>query len=300
MSSPSGRPPSNIVDIRDVPRGALRRHAWLPASLKSAISTPMVPGYGRDDSDAGGGINLVAGVWTPPERPSAEDLAAARLWMQVYDAERAVVSPEALRKWLVTFVGNLVVGSGTAESDLDMRVKLLSAAVDEREAKHFTKESLKLAWDRFKFVPTANELMKFFDELESDERTQAQRLMAVLDAGSKPPPPKAPAMDVDESIRRHRERQDRERQELAAIVKQRFPQLSQWDRLPGETDLMFIDRIGEQRRKMQDGITRQMRRGAAKPKPVPSPEAMKAAYDATGIKPKDVSESQPAEAGPGP
>lgn len=263
----------------------------MPESLRAAISTPMVPGYGKDDSDAGGGINLVPGVWKPPSMPTPEELAAARLWMQVYNAEVAVVSEAALRKWLVTFVGNLVVGSGAAESDLDMRVKLLSIAVDERPAKHFTKESLKLAWERFQFVPTANELMKFFDELESDERTQAQRLMAVLDAGAKSPPPKAPAMDVDESMRRHREKQDRERQELAAIVKARDAAEGgpTWDRLPGENDEAFMGRIGAQRRSMLDKATRIMKRGPGRP--APTPEAMKAAYSATGIKPKDVRET---------
>lgn len=255
-----------------------------------------MPGYGRDDGDVdrGGGINLVPGKWEPPTNPSAEDLAAARLWIQVYDAEKAIVSPDALRKWLVTFLGNLAVGSGSGEGDLDMRVKLLSVAVDDREAKHFTRESLKLAWVRFKFTPAANELMAFFDDLESRERTEAQRLMAVLDAGAKPSPTMAAPVDVDESMRRFREKQDRERRELAAIVNQRSTSPQNWDRLPGETDLMFIDRIGEQRRRMQDGITRQMRRGGAKPKPAPSPEAMQAAYRATGIKPEDV--RQPASA----
>lgn len=251
----------------------------------------MVPGYGKDDSDAGGGINLVPGVWKPPENPTREELAAARLWMQVYDAEKATVSEVALRKWLVTFAGNLVVGSGSSESELDMRVKLLSIAVDDRAAKHFTKESLKLAWDQFKFVPTANELMKFFDELEADERRDAQRLMAVLDAGHKPPPPKAPAMDVDESMRRFREKQDRERQELAAIVKQRAAAegAPTWDRLPGESDNAYIDRIGDQRRKMQDKITRQMRSGAKVVKreaaPAPTTAQVRNAYAETGIDP---------------
>jgi hypothetical protein len=267
----------------------------------------MVPGYGRDDSDAGGGINLIPGVWKPPSMPTREELAAARLWMQVYDAEVAVVSAEGLRKWLVTFVGNLVVGSGSAESELDMRVKLLSIALDERPAKHFTKESLKLAWDRFKFVPTANELMKFFDELEADERRDAQRLMAVLDAGHKPPPPKAPAMDVDESMRRHREKQDRERQELAAIVKQRAAAEGgpTWDRLPGENDEAFMGRIGAQRRAMLDKATRIMKRGPGKA--APTPDAMRKAYSATGIKPEDVRKTdenirtpESADAGAGP
>jgi hypothetical protein len=270
----------------------LRRHDWLPASLKSAISTPMVPGYGRDDGDVdrGGGINLVPGQWTPPTNPTLEDLAAARLWLRVYDSETTIVSADALRKWLVTFLGNLAVGSGSGESDLNMRVKLLSVAVDERAAKHFTKESLKLAWERFKFIPTANELMAFFDDLESRERTEAQRLMAVLDAGAKPPPPKAEPVDVDESMRRFREKQQQENRVLAEVLRERdaaagkfAPDAQVLQRAPGESDKAYGIRLAEQCRQQitigEQALKRDNRRRAMEHK-----AATKTAYDATKIK----------------
>lgn len=202
--------------------------------------------------DAGGGINLVPGVWEPPANPTAEELAAARLWMQAYDAKPDPVSDASLRKWLMTFLGNLAVNSGNGEAEIEMRVKLLSVAVDERDTRHFTKESLKLAWQRFKFVPSAHELMAFFDELESLERCQAQRLMAVLDAGAKPPTAKAAAMDVDESMRRHREKQDRERRELVAILAERDAAAGKYAadastpaRAPGESDRAYGIRLAD-------------------------------------------------------
>lgn len=208
----------------------------------------MVPGYGRDDSDKGSGINLVPGVWKPPEKVSAEWAAAARLWMQAYNVEPVPVSPRDLQRWLTALLGNLAKAGGAGRDEIDMRVKLLAAAVDDRASKHFSKDALKLAWQRFQFTPTANELMKFFDDLESDERTQAQRLMAVLDAGHKPPPPKEPAMDVDESMRRHREKQERERRELAAIVRERYGEPPPMpERQPGENDDDFLARLKEWR-----------------------------------------------------
>lgn len=258
----------------------------------------MVPGYGRDDADVdrGGGINLVPGKWEPPSNPSAEDLAAARLWMRVYDSETAVVSADALRKWLVTFLGNLAIGSGSGESDLDVRVRLLSVAIDDRAAKHFTRESLKLAWGQFKFTPAANELMAFFDDLESRERTEAQRLLAVLDAGAKPPPPKAAPVDVDESMRLNREQWDRERRELAAVVEAKHGKPPPTPaRLQDETDKAYVARLRLHMDAELDRATKRMRggmrmkpKGADKPVPPPTPEAMRAAYSATGIKPKDV------------
>lgn len=208
----------------------------------------MVPGYGRDDSNAGDGINLVPGVWKPPEHVSAEWAAAARLWTQAYDVEPVPVSPRDLQRWLTALLGNLAKAGGAGRDEIDMRVKLLAVAVDDRAAKHFSKDALKLAWERFQFTPTAHELMGFFDEMESNERIQAQRLMAVLDAGAKPPPPKAPAMDVDESMRRHREKRELERRALAAIVEAKYGKMPPSPiRQPGETDALFLARLKDWR-----------------------------------------------------
>jgi hypothetical protein len=228
-----------------VPRGALRRVACLPESLRKAIETPLVAGYGQDDSDKGGGINLIAGKWEPPTNPTSEELAAARLWMQAYGAETATVAAKDLEKWIATLVANMRLSSGAGEDDIEMRIRMLSLAVDERAAKHFSKDALKLAWKKFgQFIPTASQLMEFFDDLESLERTQAQRLMAVLDAGYKTPPPKAPAMDVDESMRRHREKQERERKALAAIVEAKYGAMPPMpERQLGESDDAFLARL---------------------------------------------------------
>lgn len=232
-----------------MPRGALRRCECLPASLRRAIETPLVTGYGRDDTNDPTGINLVPGKWQPPAKPTAEELAAARLWMQVYDAETATVSAKDLERWITTLVGNMRLASGTGEDDLEMRIRMLSIAVDERAAKHFSKDALKLAWKKFgDFIPTASQLMEFFDELESLERTQAQRLMAVLDAGHKTPPPRAAAVDIDESMRLNRERQDRERRALAAIAEAKYGKMPPMpERAPGESDELFMARLKEWR-----------------------------------------------------
>lgn len=112
----------------------------------------------------------------------------------------------------------------------------------------------------------------------------------------------------DDNTRLNREQADREREELIEIMRKRDEEAGrperpgEWDRLPGEDAHAFIDRIGDKRRKMQDEITKRMK-GGMRPKakggdkvPPPSPEAMKTAYDTTGIKSHDVRESQPAEA----
>lgn len=224
------------------------------------IQTPMIPGYGCDDSavDRGGGANLVPGVWKPPDRVTAEEAAAARLWMQAYDTDDRTVSPRDLQRWLGTFLGNLAKESGKTGEEIDTKIKMLGVAVDDRLSKHFTKESLKLAWEKFTFIPSAHELMVFFDELESRERTEAQRLMAVLDAAVKPPPQKLPGVDVDESMRRFRERQDRERRELAAAIGMEVQPLP--ERYPLETEHDYCIRLAEEAKRRCDEGGRALKR----------------------------------------
>lgn len=243
----------------------------------------MVPGYGRDDSevDRGGGANLVAGVWRPPERVSPEWVAAARLWMQAHEAESDdkkpgyLVSAKDLQKWMVTFVNNLMIGSGSGEADIEMRVVLLSVAVDERPAKYFSKDALKLAWERFHYIPTGHELMAFFDDMEGLERTQAQRLIAVLDAAAKPPAGKAPAVDIERSMALNRERTDRERRELARVVEERFgPPPPVPSRLEGESDDMFMARLSAHREKILGRAIPTL-----KPKVSQSPEQVRKAQE---------------------
>jgi len=244
----------------------------------------MVPGYGRDDSNDGGGINLVPGVWKPPERVTNEEAAAARLWLRAYEAETATVSAKDLEKWIATLVGNLRLASASGEDDIGLRIKMLSIAVDDRPAKHFTKDSLKLAWKTFgDFIPTGHQLMAFFDDLDSRERTEAQRLMAVLDAAAKPAKPRTEAVDIDLSMRLNREAADRERAELikaAGIVIPPCP-----PRAPGESDRAYGIRLAEEAKRQCDIGGKAMKR-AMRERAAPTPTTMKAAYAATGIKPQ--------------
>jgi hypothetical protein len=245
----------------------------------------MVPGYGRDDSDAGGGINLIAGIWKPPSRVTADEAAAARLWMRAHDAEADdqkpgyAVSAKDLHKWMATFLGNLAKGMNTTADESDLRVKLLSIAVDDRPAKHFTKESLKLAWDRFKFAPSANELMEFFDDLDSRERTEAQRIIQVLDVAAKPPAPQGSPVDVERSIALNNEKRDRERRELAAVVAEKFNVPPVPERGPGETDDAFMARLRHHRKVVEADATRAMKRFNP-PKSAQPVERMEMAYQA--------------------
>lgn len=237
----------------------------------------MIPGYGRDDGNAGDGINLVPGVWNPPEHVSAEWAAAARLWMRAAEAEEEpVVAPKDLHKWLNALIGNMRLAGSMDAEDVDARIKMLSVAINERKAKHFTVDSLKLAWRRFgDFVPTAHQLMAFFDDLESTERTEAQRLMAVLDAAARPAQPRSPVVDVERSMALNREKWDRERAELIAAAGIEVPDIP--PRMPHETDREYGVRLAEEAKRQCDIGGRALRREEARRRAPTADEMRKAA-----------------------
>jgi hypothetical protein len=140
-------------------------------------------GYGGENGSPTG-INLVPGIWEPPPQVTEDDLASARVWLHAYETETATVTPTECKKWLALLINGVIKGSVYSERDLDLKVCTLAAAIDDRKAKHFV-DTLKPAWARFNYIPSAHELMVFFDELEAAERAEAQNLMAILDGGVK-------------------------------------------------------------------------------------------------------------------
>lgn len=199
--------------------------------------------------------------------------------MQAHDAEVGkIVSAKDLEKWLSTLIGNMRLSGSMEERDIGLRIRMLSVAIDEREAKHFSKDSLKLAWAEFgDFIPTASQLMAFFDELESRERTEAQRLMAVLDVASKPPAPKAPPVDIERSIELERQRRDRERAELIAAAGIVIPPTP--PRGPRESDKAYGIRLAEEAKRQCDIGGRALRR-QNQPRAAQPVERMEMAYEA--------------------
>jgi hypothetical protein len=174
----------SIISQLPVPRGAIRRRQCLTSTLQVALKPPAVVGYGGEEGSPTG-INLVPGIWEPPTVVTEDDLASARVWLHAYETEKATVAETDCKKWLATLVNGVVKGMAYSERDLDLKICTLAAAIDDRAAKHFGKDALKLAWARFNYIPSAHELMGFFDDLEAAERAEAQNLMKILDGGVK-------------------------------------------------------------------------------------------------------------------
>lgn len=111
--------------------------------------------------------------------------------------------------------------------------------------------------------------------------------MTVLDRAAKPSQPKGEPVDVELSMRLNRERTDRERAELiraAGIVIPPCP-----PRARGESDRDYGIRLAEEAKRQCDLGGRALKRAQReRASPPPTPETMRAAYDATGIKPQTI------------
>jgi hypothetical protein len=280
--------------------GSGRTTALLPTLSPKCSAILASPKLIRTTED--GASFEVDGQWDlPPDIPETI-VVECRRWLAAHDAASGIAQEGRIQNWLARLLGGLA-GNHTAD-DVRMKMGAFLFALNDKPAYCFDDATLKIAMRRFKFWPSAGELIEFADEMDQWTRTQAKRAYRVVDAGPRKPdarPNMRPWAEggAEDNTRWNREQADRERKELIEIMRKRDEeagrQPGEWDRLPGEDAHAFIDRIGDKRRAMQDEITRRMKggmrikpKGADKPVPPPTPEVMKAAYDTTGIKPKDV------------
>lgn len=278
----------------------------------------VIASYGGDAGTDGGG-EFRRGPWIKPDAVDIRERDEARAALPAFEHLAEPVPEQAMLDFL-----NFIWLTTKHSSDLTWQGVCLAypRVLRQFPAYCWRPEKLDLAPHAFPtWFPTAGELAAFLmpDKVWIEEEIAGLR--GVAEANINPNATARPSGKLrpwaeggaEDNARWNREQADRERKELIEIMRKRdeaagrVEQPGEWDRLPGEDAHAFIDRIGDKRRAMQDAITKRMKggmrmkpKGADKPVPPPTPETMKAAYDATGIKPKDVRESQPADAGPSP
>jgi hypothetical protein len=217
----------------------------LTACLQKAVETPA-----ELECSGPAGAELRPGVWQPPEAISADDLASAQRWLRLYEADVAEVEISAASQWLASLINGVV--AGMSERDVELKVQTLAFAVADRKASFFDGQTLRAAWARFQFVPSAKELMAFFDEMEAEERTEAQRLMKIVDLGVRDKPkqrdPQAKDFkwsraEAEDHGRWLYEQKAKERREILAglgIETQPVP-----PQASGEPDVAYVHRLVE-------------------------------------------------------
>jgi len=278
----------------------------------------VVPNYGGDDGMPAGGADFRDGVWDAPEWVDARERDEAKQAQAAYAMQLRPVSAERIREFLL-FLWNSTKHQN--DTSWDAVAAVYPMMLDGHPSWCFRPERLKLAARHaFDWFPTVRQLVEF---MEPDRQAILERVSSLKKVSEAPTSKPGGggggefkwSVEKSEANARHnREVADRERKELIEIMRKRdaeagLPPMdtSVPDQAPGESDKAYVSRLCDGIRTKLDAGTKAMRgrmrikpKGADKPVPPPTPEAMKAAYDATGLKSEDVRESHPAEAGPGP
>jgi hypothetical protein len=250
---------------------------------------------------------VVPGVWKPPPVVTEPMILECRRWLEALNKCDATAQDGRIRVWLSRLLFGL---SGNHSEDM-IRGKLSSFAfaLADKPAFCFDDDTLRRAQKHFKsFWPSAGELIEFMEGIEGEIRVKAQRAWKIIDDGPRKagaPPTRRPWAEggSEDCERWNREEDDAKRKELAAMVEARYGKPPPAPaRLPGEDEKAYVARLCRHMNAELDQATKQMKgglrarpKGPDKPAPPPTPEAMKAAYDTTGIKARDVRETVGAE-----
>lgn len=250
---------------------------------------------------------VVPGVWKPPAVVTEPMILECRRWLEALNKCDGTAQDGRIRVWLSRLLFGL---SGNHSEDM-IRGKLSSFAfaLADKPAFCFDDDTLRRAQKHFKsFWPSAGELIEFMEGIEGEIRVKAQRAYKIIDDGPRKagaPPTRRPWAEggAEDHAEYLREQADRERKELVEILRKRDEEIGRIppeytpERLPGEGDKDYVGRVVAYTRDQLAKGDKLRRRDEARRRDAVD-QAVRTAYDTTGIKPKDVREEQPAEVSP--
>lgn len=195
--------------------------------------------------------------WVTPKWVSESLRDEAARLLPFYDNLSMTVSEQSMLRWLNVLWAALPKGRGMA-NDWDAVKVVYTAMLDDFPALCFSKRSMMAARDRFKWFPSTNELAAFLTPYRNEIHNAVFRLRVISKTTTE-----RGNWTPEPERPKHTEQELRQVAEVCATIREHLAH------------------------------------GPAKgePKgPVAGQKTMKTAYGKTGIKPKDVRESQPAEA----
>jgi hypothetical protein len=252
--------------------------------------------------DEGGDVRVVPGVWELPAVVTEPMIFEYRRWLDALGKCDAPAQDGRMRVWLSKLLFGL--SGNFSEEMIRGKMSAYAFALADKPAFCFDDAVLRRAQKHFKsFWPSAGELIEFMERVEAETRIKAERAWKIIDGGPRAAGAAEPGTDA--AIQRHREKQDRERRELAAILAERdaaqgkhAPDAETPRRMPGETDKQFVARLTEHTR-AQITLGRRALKRDNHMRTLAAKTATKAAYEATGIevqpKPADDTASASAE-----
>jgi hypothetical protein len=297
---------------RDITKsgGGLAEAPKLSPELQKILQRrKVVPDYGGDDGVSAGGGNFRDGVWEAPEWVDARERDEAKQKLSQFETFLRPVTAERIREFLL-FLWNSTKHQN--DTSWEAVAAVYPMMLDGHPGWCFRPERLKLAAQHaFDWFPTVRQLVEF---MEPDRQAILQTvagLKTVSETTTTPPASHRPGQrpwaegGMEDQKRRNDEKADRERRELAEIIRKRDeeaglkPSAPTPERLPGEDDKAFVHRLRLHMDAELDRATKIMKagmrmkpKGADKPTPPPTPDTMRAAYAATGIKPEDVRKTE--------
>lgn len=160
----------------------------------------------------------VDGTWELPRNIPDTLVVECRRWLAAHSDASGIAQEGRVKHWLIRLLGGLP-GDYSVEA-VQMKMGAFLFALSEYRAYCFDDATLKLAMRRFKFWPSSAELIAFADEMDRWTRQHAARCHKIVDAGPQSAP--AETNSAERSIRLNREKQNRERAELAAMLAKKF------------------------------------------------------------------------------
>jgi hypothetical protein len=238
--------------------GSLLEVPEISPSMRNCLArVKTIARYGTDDNPRDS-AEFDAGEWIAPTWVSESLRDEAARLLPVYERAAFTVPDQTFQRWLNVLWLGLPKANGGAEKW--EAIKLVYAAMlDDFPAACFNKRTMREARDRFRFFPGTNELAGFLTKYRTEAANAVYRLRVIAHTTTQRPNWTAAQED----------RPKKTEQELRHVA-----------------DLCAT---------IRENLAHGPAKGSGKG-PVAGQGAMKTAYKATGIKSKDVRESQPAEA----
>lgn len=249
------------------------------------------------------------GVWKTPSVVTEPMILECRRWLEALNKCDATAQDGRIRVWLSRLLFGL--SGNHSEEMIQGKMGAFAFALADKPAFCFDDDTLRRAQKHFKsFWPSAGELIEFMETVEAEVRVKAERAWKIINDGPRAagaPTTKRPWAEggAEDHAKYLREKQDRQRQEDFAILRDRdaaagkfAPETKVPPQQRGETAGDYVKRLNAYTMEQIDIGERALKRDA-RMRAMGQKAAAKAAYEATKIKVQP-RESQPAEAEAGP
>lgn len=189
--------------------------------------------------------------WGPPaEVPDAVALECRR-WLDWVRSRDGEAQDGLVERWLLTLL--MGVAGDRSEDDVRAKLKAFRFALAGRPALCFTPESLRGAQRRFRFWPSAAELIEFADEVERGARETRQRCGVIVErhaarGGGDPeaePPRRWSKDEADAQRERNRAAQRDQNARVIQALRERGEWIETPVRAPGESERDYVARLVE-------------------------------------------------------